>query len=62
MVRFEWNPVKARTNWRKHGRHLVLLEGWAVLLVAHTIREEGEDEMIRLISALPSYPGGTIPL
>ena len=81
MVRFEWNPVKARTNWQKHGirfedamhvfedpyalfeqdrtdeageqrwQALGLAGGVAVLLVAHAIREEGEDQMIRLISA-----------
>ena len=28
-----------------------LAGGVAVLLVAHTVREEGEDEIIRLISA-----------
>ena len=81
MVRFEWDPVKARTNRRKHGvsfedamhvfeypyalfdqdvtdeageqrwRALGLAEGVVLLLVAHTVREEGVDEGIRLISA-----------
>jgi len=81
MTRFEWDPVKARTNQRKHGvsfedaMHVfedsyALFEqdrtdeagelrwqaigfagGMAVLLVAHASREEGEDELIRLISA-----------
>jgi uncharacterized protein len=30
---------------------LGLAEGAAVLLVAHTVREEGEDELVRIISA-----------
>jgi len=80
MLRFEWDPVKARTNQRKHGvafedamhvfedsyalfepdtgsagevrwRALGRAGGVAVLLVAHTVREEGEDEVVRLISA-----------
>jgi uncharacterized DUF497 family protein len=81
MIRFEWDPVKARTNQRKHGvgfedamhvfedpnalfeqdrtgeageprwQALGLAGGVAVLLVAHSVREEGADEVIRLISA-----------
>jgi uncharacterized protein len=81
MIRFEWDPVKAWTNQRKHGvsfedamhvfedscalleqdrtgeagelrwQALGLAGGVTVLLVAHTVREEGEDEVIRLISA-----------
>jgi uncharacterized DUF497 family protein len=81
MTRFEWDPVKARTNRRKHGvsfddamhvfedpyalfeqdrtgeagelrwQALGLAGGVAVLLVAHTIRDESEGEVIRLISA-----------
>jgi hypothetical protein len=81
MIRFEWDPVKARTNQRKHGVafedamhvfddphalfeedrddesgelrwHAIGLIGEvAVVLVAHTMREEGEDEIVRLISA-----------
>jgi hypothetical protein len=81
MVRFEWDPVKARTNQRKHGisfedpmyvvedpyalfeqnrtddaaelrwQAIGVAGGVAVLLVVHTSREEGEDEVIRLISA-----------
>ena len=81
MLRFEWDPVKARTNQRKHGIsfedamhvfddpyalfeldhadelgelrwHAIGLIGEvAVVLVAHTIREEAEDEIVRLISA-----------
>jgi hypothetical protein len=81
MLRFEWDPVKARTNQRKHGvsfedamhvfedsyalfeperaggvgelrwQALGLAGGVAVLLVVHTVREEGADEVVRLISA-----------
>ncbi len=82
MIRFEWDPVKARTNRRKHGvsfeqaanvfddpdalfeqdrtdddsgelrwQALGLVEGTILLLVAHTVREEGQDGVIRLISA-----------
>ena len=80
MIRFEWDPVKARTNQRKHGiafedamhvfedryalfehdhtdeagelrwRALGLAGDVVVLLVAHTVREEGDDEVIRVIS------------
>jgi uncharacterized DUF497 family protein len=79
MIRFEWDPVKARTNQRKHGvtfgdaMHVFqdpcalferdheagelrwqatgLAGGEVLLFVAHTVCEEGEDEIIRLISA-----------
>lgn len=81
MIRFEWDPMKARINQRKHGvsfddamhifedpyalfdydrtdeagelrwQALGLAGGVVVLLVAHVIRSEGEDEVIRLISA-----------
>jgi uncharacterized DUF497 family protein len=81
MVRFEWDPAKARANRRKHrisfedAMHVfddpyALFEqdrideagdprwqaigfagGVAIVLVAHTVREEGQDQMIRLISA-----------
>ena len=81
MTRFEWDPVKARTNYRKHGirfedamqvfddpyalfeqdradetgeprwHAIGLAGGVIVLLVAHSVREEGEDEIVRLISA-----------
>jgi uncharacterized DUF497 family protein len=81
MIRFEWDPVKARINQRKHGvsfedamhvfadpyalfeqdrtgetgelrwQAIGLAGGVTVLLVAHTIREEGADEIIRPISA-----------
>jgi uncharacterized DUF497 family protein len=81
MIRFEWDPVKARTNQRKHGltfddamhvfddpcalfeqdrageegeprwQALGLAGGVLLLLVAHTVREEEQDEVIRIISA-----------
>jgi uncharacterized protein len=81
MLRFEWDPIKARLNHQKHGisfedaMHVfedpyALFEqdridetgeprwqaigfsgGVAVLLVAYTVREEGTDEVVRLISA-----------
>jgi uncharacterized DUF497 family protein len=81
MIWFEWDPVKARTNQRKHGvtfedamhvfddpyarfeqdradeggpplwQALGLAGGVVLLFVAHTVREEGRDEVIRLISA-----------
>jgi hypothetical protein len=80
MLRFEWDPVKARSNRRKHGvtfeeamhvfddphahfeqdrsaggelrwQAIGLVGGVVLLLVAHTVREEGRDEVIRLISA-----------
>jgi uncharacterized DUF497 family protein len=82
MMRFEWDPMKARTNQRKHGitfeqaanvfddpyalfeqdrtddqtgelrwKAIGLVEGVVVLVVVHTIREEDQAEVIRLISA-----------
>ena len=81
MIRFEWNPAKARANERKHGvsfeialhvfedpdalveqdrieggelrwQTLGLVQGILLLLVAHTVRfENEEDEIIRIISA-----------
>jgi uncharacterized DUF497 family protein len=81
MIRFEWDPVKARTNQRKYGvtfedamhvfedpyalfeqdrtgeagelrwQALGLAGGVVLLLVAHTVREEGKDEVVRPISA-----------
>ena len=80
MLRFEWDPVKARSNRRKHGvtfeeamhvfddphahfeqdrsaggelrwQAIGLVGGVVLLLVAHTVREEGRNEVIRLISA-----------
>ena len=81
MIQFEWDPVKARTNMKKHGipfelarrafddpdalvyhdrieggerrwQTLGLVGGVLLLLVAHTVRLEGEeDEVIRIISA-----------
>jgi uncharacterized DUF497 family protein len=82
MIRFEWDPMKARTNQRKHGitfeeavnvfddpyalfeqdridddtgelrwRAVGLVGGMVLLLVAHAVREEGQDEVICLISA-----------
>jgi uncharacterized DUF497 family protein len=81
MIRFEWDPVKARTNQRKHGvtfedamhvfddpyawfeqdhtggpgeqrwRAIGLAAGVVVILVVHAVREEGGQEVIRLVSA-----------
>jgi uncharacterized protein len=82
MIRFEWDPGKARINQRKHRisfeaaanvfadphalfeqdrtdektgelrwQAVGLVEGMILLLVAHTVREEGQDEVVRLISA-----------
>jgi uncharacterized protein len=81
MTRFEWDPVKEKTNRRKHGvsfdvaRHvfddpdaltehdriesderrwqtLGMVGGVLLVLVAHTVRFENEqDEVIRIISA-----------
>jgi uncharacterized DUF497 family protein len=82
MIRFEWDPMKARANQHKHRitfeeaanvfddphalfeqdrtdnqtgelrwQAIGLVEGMVLLLVAHTVREEGQDEVIRLISA-----------
>jgi hypothetical protein len=81
MLRFEWDPAKARSNQRKHHvsfddamlvsedpyalfeqdrtgpaeelrwQAVGLAGGILVLLVAHTVREAGSDEVIRIISA-----------
>jgi hypothetical protein len=81
MLRFEWDPAKARSNQRNHHvgfddamlvfedpyalfeqdrsgppgelrwQALGLAGGVIVLLVVHTAREEGRDEVIRLTSA-----------
>jgi uncharacterized DUF497 family protein len=81
MIRFEWDPMKARTNQRKHGvsfedamhvfqdpdalfekdrideageqrwKAVGLAGGVIMLIVIHTIREEDQDEIVRLISA-----------
>ncbi|MGA2183120.1 MAG: BrnT family toxin [Bryobacteraceae bacterium] len=81
MLRFEWDPAKARSNCRKHHvsfddamlvfedpyalfeqdrggpagelrwQALGLAGGVILLLVVHTAREEGRDEVVRLISA-----------
>jgi uncharacterized DUF497 family protein len=82
MIRFEWDPMKARTNRRKHGitfeeavnvfddpyalfdldrtddetgelrwQAIGLVEGMVLVLVAHTVREEHQGEVIRIISA-----------
>jgi len=81
MIRFEWDPLKARANERKHGvsfevaryafddpdalmnheriergerrwQTLGMVGGTLLLLVAHTVEfEEGEGEIIRIISA-----------
>jgi uncharacterized DUF497 family protein len=80
MTRFEWDPVKERTNRRKRGisfeiaqlvfddqdaftqqdrteggerrwQTLGLVDGVLLLLVAHTVQDDAEDEIIRIISA-----------
>jgi uncharacterized protein len=80
MTLFEWDPVKAISNRRKHGvtfdnatrvfddpgsisepdrvvdgelRWLTIgiFDGMTVLTVAYTVYEEGDDEVIRIISA-----------
>ena len=52
MIRFEWDPAKARTNHRKHGVTFEdAMHVFDLLLVAHTVRDEGQDEIVRLISA-----------
>ena len=82
MLRFEWDPAKARGNRAKHHvsfedamlvfedpcalfeqdrasragelrwQAIGLAGGVILLIVVHTAREEGRDEVIRLISAL----------
>lgn len=80
MTLFEWDPVKAQSNRRKHGvtfenamrvfadsgsisqpdrivdgelrwQTIGIFDGMTVLTVAHTVYEEGEAEVIRIISA-----------
>jgi uncharacterized protein len=81
MIRFEWDPVKAHGNRRKHGvsfedamhvfddphalfeqdrvdeageprwQAIGLAGAAAVLLVAHTVREDAEGEVVRIVSA-----------
>jgi uncharacterized protein len=88
MMQFEWDPVKALSNQRKHGVSFEdamqvfddpdalfeqdrieetgevhwqasgLAGGAAVLLVAHTVREEYGSEVVRLISARRATPEG----
>ncbi len=86
-IRFEWDPVKAASNLRKHGvsfdiavrafadpwalshqdrieggeqrwQTLGMVEGYLLLLVAHTIVDQDDDtqpiEVIRIISARPA--------
>lgn len=82
-VRFEWDPVKAAANQRKHrvsfeiavrafadpfalteqdriegGEYrwqtLGVADGVLLLLVAHTLRDEADVEVIRIISARPA--------
>ena len=79
-TRFEWDPVKADSNLRKHGvsfptaarvfadpyalveqdrieggeerwQTIGVVDDVVMLLVAHTLRDEGEVESIRIISA-----------
>jgi uncharacterized DUF497 family protein len=79
-TRFEWDPDKAASNFRKHGvsfqtaarvftdpyalveqdrivdheerwQTLGVVEGVLMLMVAHTVREQGKVEVIRIISA-----------
>lgn len=79
-MRFEWDPVKAASNLRKHrvrfgiamrvfsdpfalvhqdriegGEHrwqtLGMVEGAVLPLVAHTVGQDGDVEVIRIISA-----------
>jgi uncharacterized protein len=81
VLHFEWDPVKAQTNHRKHGVsfddgirvfedpnsvsqpdrvddrgemrwHVIGTIGYStLLLVVHTVREHGLDEVVRIISA-----------
>ena len=41
------------TRWRTTGQ----IGGIAVVLVSHTLREEGDDEVVRIISARKASPG-----
>jgi uncharacterized protein len=81
MIRFEWDPVKASRNERKHGirfedamhvfedphaffeqdrtdergelrwQAVGLVAGVMLLVVAHTVREDGHNDIVRIISA-----------
>jgi uncharacterized DUF497 family protein len=67
MIRFEWDSAKAASNLRKHRVSFELamrvfsdpfalseqdrIEGIVLLLVAHAVRDEGDVEVIRIISA-----------
>lgn len=82
-IRFEWDPIKAAANERKHRvsfelavrafadpfalteqdriegggyrwQTLGVAEGVLLLLVAHTLRDEADVEVIRIISARPA--------
>lgn len=85
-TRFEWDPVKAESNRRKHGvsfematrafadpfaltvqdrieqgetrwQTLGIVEGYLLLLVAHTVWDENDGaEVIRIISARRAEP------
>ncbi len=84
-TRFEWDPVKAASNLRKHGvsfeiairafadpfawveqdrieggeqrwQTLGMVEGAVLLLVAHTVWEKENIEVIRIISARRAEP------
>ncbi len=79
-TRFEWDPTKAASNFRKHGvsfqtaarvfadpyalveqdriesgeerwQTIGVVEGVLMLMVAHTVREQDDIEVIRIISA-----------
>jgi uncharacterized DUF497 family protein len=79
-TRFEWDPTKAASNFRKHGvsfqtaarvfadpyalveqdrvengeerwQTIGVVEGVLMLMVAHTVREQDDIEVIRVISA-----------
>ena len=79
-TRFEWDPTKAASNWKKHGvsfptaarvfsdpyalvlqdrmengeerwQTIGVVEGVVLLLVAHTVREQDDVEVIRILSA-----------
>jgi len=84
-IRFEWDPIKAAANLRKHQvrfeiaekvffdplamaeqdrveggearwRTIGMVEGCVLLVVAHTVREDDETEVIRIISARRAEP------
>jgi uncharacterized DUF497 family protein len=79
-ARFDWDPIKAASNRRKHGvsfqtavlvfadrnalvvqdrvengeerwQAIGVVEGLFMLVVAHTVREQDDMEVIRIISA-----------